>query len=214
MISVPPKRLYLPVRIYGARGGAVGWGTALQAGMSRVRFLMVSSEFFIYSAFNGNEYQEYFLGVNVAGAHGWQPYHIHVPIVLKSGSLNFLEPSRPVQGYNGNALPLPLPLPECTFAQPGKSQCESSPYDNLMSCMVVAVPNFMQKGPSKTKINLEERKVYGLGTWFDLSDQRHYSPFSRPLKTKVLLLRNVANRLPSDETPYSVRTVIKFWFLK
>ena len=31
----------------GARGGAVGWGTALQSGRSRVRFSMVSLEFFI-----------------------------------------------------------------------------------------------------------------------------------------------------------------------
>ena len=31
----------------GARGSAVGWGTALQVGRSRVRFLMVSLEFFI-----------------------------------------------------------------------------------------------------------------------------------------------------------------------
>jgi len=31
----------------GARGGAVGSGTALQAGRSRVRLPMVSSEFFI-----------------------------------------------------------------------------------------------------------------------------------------------------------------------
>jgi len=30
-----------------ARGDAVGWGTALQAGRSRVRFLMVSLDFFI-----------------------------------------------------------------------------------------------------------------------------------------------------------------------
>jgi len=30
-----------------ARGGAAGWGTALQAGRSRVRFPMVSLEFFI-----------------------------------------------------------------------------------------------------------------------------------------------------------------------
>jgi len=30
----------------GARGGAVGWGTALQVGKLRVRFLMVSLEFF------------------------------------------------------------------------------------------------------------------------------------------------------------------------
>jgi hypothetical protein len=51
-----------------ARGGAVGWGTALQTGTSRVRFQMVSLEFFIDiivsvdSASNRNEYQECFLG--------------------------------------------------------------------------------------------------------------------------------------------------------
>jgi len=39
----------------------------------------------IESASNRNEYQEYFLGVNAAGAWGRQPYHIHVPTVLKSG---------------------------------------------------------------------------------------------------------------------------------
>jgi len=37
-------------------------------------------------------------GVKAAGAYGWQPYHLHVPIVLKSGSLNLLEPSGPVMG--------------------------------------------------------------------------------------------------------------------
>jgi len=35
-------------------------------------------------------------------------YHHHVPIVLKSGSLNFLEPSGPLQACNGIALPLPF----------------------------------------------------------------------------------------------------------
>jgi len=40
-----------------------------------------------------------------------EPYHLHVPIVLKSGSLSLLEPSRPVQACNG--IPLPLPLPLC-----------------------------------------------------------------------------------------------------
>ena len=49
--------------------------------------------------------------VKAAGAQGWQPYHLHVPNVLKSGSLILLEPSGPVQGCNGTALPLPLPLP-------------------------------------------------------------------------------------------------------
>jgi hypothetical protein len=47
-----------------------------------------------------NEYQEYFLG--------GKPYHFHVPIVLKSGSLNRLEPSGPVQACNGIALLTPV----------------------------------------------------------------------------------------------------------
>jgi len=46
-------------------------------------------------------------GVKAAGAKGWQPYHLHVPIILKSGSLNLLEPSGPVQACHGIALPLP-----------------------------------------------------------------------------------------------------------
>jgi hypothetical protein len=62
------------------------------------------------SASNRNEYQECFLGVKMASALGWQPYHIHVLTVLKSGSLNILEPLGPVQACNGIALPLPLPL--------------------------------------------------------------------------------------------------------
>jgi len=48
------------------------------------------------SASNRNEYQEYFPGVKAAGAYCWQPYHLHVPIVLKSGSLSLLKPSGPV----------------------------------------------------------------------------------------------------------------------
>ena len=41
-------------------------------------------------------------GVETAGALGW-PYHLHVPTVLKSGSLNLLEPSGSVQACNGIA---------------------------------------------------------------------------------------------------------------
>jgi hypothetical protein len=48
-------------------------------------------------------------GVEAAGAWGWQPYQLDVPIVLKSGSLNLLEPSGLVQACNGIDLPLPLP---------------------------------------------------------------------------------------------------------
>ena len=49
------------------------------------------------SAFNKNEYQEYFLG-----GKAWQPYDLHLQTALKSGSLNLLELS------TGIALPLPL----------------------------------------------------------------------------------------------------------
>jgi len=41
--------------------------------------------------------------VKAAGERGWQLYHLHVPIVLKSESLNLLEPSGPVQACNGIA---------------------------------------------------------------------------------------------------------------
>jgi len=45
-------------------------------------------------------------GVKMAGAYGWQPYHIHVPTVLQFGILNLLEPSRSVQARNEIAVPL------------------------------------------------------------------------------------------------------------
>ena len=54
-----------------------------------------------------NEYQD-----NPEGKDDWcvrlTTYHFHVPIVKKSGSLNFLESCGPVQACNGTALPLPL----------------------------------------------------------------------------------------------------------
>ena len=47
-------------------------------------------------------------GVKPAGAYGWQHYYLPVPIALKTGSFNLLEPSGPVQACNGIALPLAL----------------------------------------------------------------------------------------------------------
>jgi len=46
--------------------------------------------------------------IKAAGAYGWQIYHLHVPIVLKSGSLNLLEALRPVQVCKWIALPSTL----------------------------------------------------------------------------------------------------------
>ena len=59
------------------------------------------------SAYNRNEYQEYFLGGKrrpVRKADNLTTFMCR--IVLKSGSLNLLEPSGPVQACNGIALPL------------------------------------------------------------------------------------------------------------
>ena len=47
------------------------------------------------------------MSVKTAGAESRQSYHLHVPIVMKSGSLNLLEPSGPVQAFKGIALPWP-----------------------------------------------------------------------------------------------------------
>ena len=53
------------------------------------------------SASNTNQYQENFLGVNAAGAYGWQPYHLPVPLSWNLGTLTSWNPlgdSRPVMG--------------------------------------------------------------------------------------------------------------------
>jgi hypothetical protein len=60
------------------------------------------------SAPNRNEYQEYFLGGKGGRCVELKPYHFHVPIILKSGSLNLVEPSLPLQACNGIALTLCL----------------------------------------------------------------------------------------------------------
>jgi hypothetical protein len=49
-------------------------------------------------------------GVTATDAYIWQPYHLHVSIFLKSGSLNLLEPSRPVQACTEIAVRLRVSL--------------------------------------------------------------------------------------------------------
>jgi hypothetical protein len=61
----------------------------------------------VESTSNRNEYREYFLGVKATGAYSL-PYHLYVPIFLKSGSLNLLEPSGPVQACANIYLALPI----------------------------------------------------------------------------------------------------------
>jgi len=72
------------------------YATALQAGRSRVRFPIVSLDFFHWH--NPSD-RTIALGLT----------QFHVPIVIKSGSLSLLEPLGPVQACNGIVL-LPLTL--------------------------------------------------------------------------------------------------------
>ena len=44
-------------------------------------------------------------GIKAAGTRGWQPYNLHVSNVLKSGSLNPLEPSGRVQVFTRIGVP-------------------------------------------------------------------------------------------------------------
>jgi len=98
----------------GTRGGAFGWGTALRARRSRVRFPMVSLDIFsltrscrphygtgVDSASNRNEYQECFLVVKAAGAWGWQLTTFMCRLSWNLGASTSRKPqglSRPVMG--------------------------------------------------------------------------------------------------------------------
>ena len=75
---------------------------------------------------NWNEYQEYFLGVKGGRCVGLKTFHFHVPIVLKSGSLNLLEPSGPVQACTG--IVLPFSRGEISYLAPLGSENISAPY--------------------------------------------------------------------------------------
>ena len=55
-----------------------------------------------------------FLGVKAAGAWGWQPHQLRVPNVMKSGSLNLLEPSGPHRACHGTPLPYLSLFPSVT----------------------------------------------------------------------------------------------------
>ena len=87
------------------RSDTVGWGTALQAGRSRVWFPMVSLEFFIDIIllaalwpwgchFNRNEYHEYFLG-----GKGGRRVGLTTFLPSCANCLEIWEPQPPVQAF-------------------------------------------------------------------------------------------------------------------
>jgi len=108
-----PVFLYTKASItgyHGVGGGAVAWGTALQAGRSQVRFPdYVIGIFHLYDPsactialgsiqlLKEMSTRRIEWGIKVAGAWGWQSYHLHMPSVVKSGSLSVLESSGSLQ---------------------------------------------------------------------------------------------------------------------
>jgi len=95
----------------------------LQIGRSLVRSQLVSLEFFIDiksfrshygpgvdSSSNRNQYQEHFLWGKGGRCVRLTTLPPSCAFVIKSGKLNFLEPSGPLQACNGIALLLPLPF--------------------------------------------------------------------------------------------------------
>jgi len=92
-----------------------GHSAVLQIGRLLVRSQLVSLEFFIdIKSFrshygpgvdsNRNEYQEHFLGVKGGRCVKLTTLPPSCVFVMKSGNLNFLEPSGPLQACNGTDL--------------------------------------------------------------------------------------------------------------
>ena len=59
----------------------------------------------VYSGSNRNEYQEHFLGGKGGRCVRLTTLPPSCAVVMKSGNLNFLQPSGPLQACNGTALP-------------------------------------------------------------------------------------------------------------
>jgi hypothetical protein len=84
------------LHVPGVRGSALGWGTALQAGRSRIRIRLGLRDFSLTQSFwphfvpgvdsysNRNKHQGSSLEVNAAGALRCQPCRLHVPMVWES----------------------------------------------------------------------------------------------------------------------------------
>jgi len=68
-------------------------------------------------ASNRNEYQEYFLGGKGSRCVRLTTLPPSCAVVTKSGNLNFLEPSGPVQACNGTALHLPFTYISCNVGE-------------------------------------------------------------------------------------------------
>jgi hypothetical protein len=123
-------------------------------------------------------------GVKVASAYGWQPYHLHVPIVLKSGSINLLESSGPLQACNGIALPSPFTHFCQRLSQPqghsaarrimsmkNSSNTIGNRTRDLQACSTVPQPTAPPRAPVKVVHSTYIRNIYVVNLYSDLCNQ-------------------------------------------
>jgi hypothetical protein len=102
------KHLHETLRMLWGTWWRSGWGTALQTGRLRDRFPMVSMEIFIdiillvalWPWGRLSLQQKWVPGIFPGGEGGQCVGLTPLPIVIKSGSLNLLEPSGPVKACN------------------------------------------------------------------------------------------------------------------
>jgi hypothetical protein len=118
-----PGRLYPQERpCIHCRGGWVGLGAGLdRCGKSRPARIRSpdfparsESLYRLRYPGNRNEYQVYLLGDKGGRCVRLTTLPPSCAVVMKSGNLNFLEPSGPLQACKGTALPLPLPFKSLT----------------------------------------------------------------------------------------------------
>jgi hypothetical protein len=95
----------------------VGWGKSLQARRKWFRFPVVSLEFFIGIILPAALWAWDRLSLWQKWVPGILPgnYHVRKPIVLKSGSLQLLEPSAPVQADTGIKLYIYIYIKLCIY---------------------------------------------------------------------------------------------------